>query len=59
MLTAAEQACIPAFQVVQNIWVLGTRANYVNEWGTTHFSARLVNHVLAFIRKTMDRIEAG
>jgi Ser/Thr protein kinase RdoA (MazF antagonist) len=55
-LTTQEQACIPLCQVVQNIWVLGMRANYVNEWGTTHFSERLVNHILAFIRRTMDRL---
>ncbi len=58
-LMAEEQTCIPVFQVVQNIWVLGMRANYVNEWGTTHFSERLVSHILTFIRKTIGRIAAG
>lgn len=40
------------FQILQSIWVLGIRADYVNEWGTVHFSDRLVNNVLSFIRKT-------
>jgi len=31
-LTDEEMTAIPLFQVVQNIWVLGIRASYVNEW---------------------------
>jgi Ser/Thr protein kinase RdoA (MazF antagonist) len=58
VLTADEQAAIPLFQVAQNIWVLGMRASYVNEWGSTHFSDRLVNHIFTFIKSTMARIDA-
>jgi Ser/Thr protein kinase RdoA (MazF antagonist) len=54
-LTAAERAAIPLFQIVQSIWVLGLRANYVNDWGSSSFSDRLVNSILTFIAQTMER----
>jgi Ser/Thr protein kinase RdoA (MazF antagonist) len=55
VLTALESAAIPLFQIVQSIWVLGLRANYVNDWGNAALSERLLTHVLAFIRQTLER----
>jgi Ser/Thr protein kinase RdoA (MazF antagonist) len=54
-LTAAERAAIPWFQIMQSIWVLGLRADYVNEWGSALLSDRLVNHILTFIKQTIER----
>jgi Ser/Thr protein kinase RdoA (MazF antagonist) len=55
VLSAAEQATITLLQIVQSIWVLGLRAEYVNEWGTAALSERLVNNVRTFIRQTIER----
>jgi Ser/Thr protein kinase RdoA (MazF antagonist) len=55
LLSAMEQAAIPLFQIAQSIWVLGLRADYVNEWGSAALSERLVNNVLTFIRQTIER----
>jgi hypothetical protein len=54
-LTAWERASIPIFQIVQSVWVLGLRANYVNDWGNALLSDRLVNNVLTFIKQTIER----
>jgi Ser/Thr protein kinase RdoA (MazF antagonist) len=54
-LSAAEQAAIPLFQIVQSIWVLGLRADYVNDWGRSALSERLLGHVLAFIKHTSEQ----
>jgi len=54
-LTAVERAAIPIFQIVQSIWVLGLRANYVNDWGNAALSDRLVNNVLTFIKQIIER----
>jgi Ser/Thr protein kinase RdoA (MazF antagonist) len=54
-LTAAERAAIPWFQIMQSIWVLGLRADYVNEWGSALLSDRLVNHIFTFIKQTIER----
>jgi Ser/Thr protein kinase RdoA (MazF antagonist) len=54
-LTALERASIPLFQIVQSIWVLGLRANYVNDWGNATLSDRLVNNVLTFIKQIIER----
>ena len=54
-LQGAERASIPIFQIVQSIWVLGLRANYVNDWGNALLSDRLVNNVLTFIKRIIER----
>jgi Ser/Thr protein kinase RdoA (MazF antagonist) len=54
-LTALERASIPLFQILQSIWVLGLRANYVNDWGNAALSDRLVNNVLTFIKQIIER----
>jgi Ser/Thr protein kinase RdoA (MazF antagonist) len=54
-LTATERAALPWFQIAQNIWVLGLRADYVNDWGSALLSDRLVNHILTFIKQTIAR----
>ena len=54
LLSAMEQAAIPLFQIAQSIWVLGLRADYMNEWGSAALSDRLVNNVLAFIKQTIE-----
>ena len=54
----AEWAAIPWFQIVQSIWVLGLRADYVNDWGSALLSDRLVNHILTFIKQTIARAGA-
>jgi hypothetical protein len=46
---------VPFFQIVQSIWVLGLRANYVNDWGNAALSDRLVNNVLTFIKQIIER----
>jgi Ser/Thr protein kinase RdoA (MazF antagonist) len=51
-----ELETIPLFQLAQNIWMLGTRASYINEWGSTHFTDAFVGRVLTFIRKTMEQV---
>jgi len=50
-----ELATIPLFQIVQSIWVLGLRADYINDWGSSSLSDRLLNHILSFITRTMER----
>jgi hypothetical protein len=54
-LTDAELASLPLFQIVQSIWVLGLRADYINDWGSSSLSDRLLNHILSFIKYTMER----
>jgi Ser/Thr protein kinase RdoA (MazF antagonist) len=54
-LSALERASIPIFQIVQSIWVLGLRADYVNDWGNALLSDRLVNNILAFIKQIIER----
>lgn len=56
-LDRSELDSIPLFQIAQNIWVLGMRASYLNEWGTVHFSSRFVDHVLDFIKQMMQQLE--
>ena len=55
VLTAPERASTPLFQIVQSIWVLGLRANYVNDWGNALLTDRLVNNVLMFIKHMIER----
>jgi Ser/Thr protein kinase RdoA (MazF antagonist) len=52
-VTDAELASIPLFQIVQSIWVLGLRADYINDWGSSSLSERLLNHILSFITDTI------
>jgi Ser/Thr protein kinase RdoA (MazF antagonist) len=54
-LDQVELDTLPAFQAAQSIWMLGTRASYINEWGTTHFTGRFVNHVLDFIKRVIEQ----
>jgi Ser/Thr protein kinase RdoA (MazF antagonist) len=54
-LSVLERSSIPLFQIVQSIWVLGLRANYVNDWGNAALSDRLVNNVLTFIKQIVER----
>jgi hypothetical protein len=35
--------------------VLGLRASYINDWGNTLLSDRLVSNVLTFIKQTIER----
>jgi hypothetical protein len=51
----AELASIPLFQIVQSIWVLGLRADYINDWGSSSLSDRLLSHILSFITQTVER----
>jgi Ser/Thr protein kinase RdoA (MazF antagonist) len=53
-LSDLERSSIPIFQIVQSIWVLGVRANYVNDWGNALLSDRLVNNVLTFIKHLVE-----
>ena len=55
-VTDAERASIPFFQIVQSIWVLGLRADYINDWGSSSLSHRLLNHIRSFITHTMERV---
>jgi Ser/Thr protein kinase RdoA (MazF antagonist) len=55
-VTDAELASLPLFQIVQSIWVLGLRADYINDWGSASLSERLLNHILSFISRTMERV---
>ena len=50
LLTEAEMQAIPLFQVAQSIWMLGTRAQYINEWGNIRFADEFVDRVLDQIR---------
>jgi Ser/Thr protein kinase RdoA (MazF antagonist) len=50
-----EMDTLPLFQAAQSIWMLGTRASYINEWGTTHFTDRFVTHVLDFIKRIIEQ----
>ncbi len=52
-----ERDTFPLFQALQSIWVLGIRADYVNDWGMMYFPDRFVNNVLKFIRETAGKIE--
>jgi Ser/Thr protein kinase RdoA (MazF antagonist) len=54
-ISDAELASLPLFQIVQSIWVLGLRADYINDWGSSSLSERLLNHILTFITDTMER----
>jgi len=58
-LTDTELASLPLFQIVQSIWVLGLRADYINDWGSSLLSERLLNHILSFITHTMETMERG
>jgi hypothetical protein len=49
-------AALPAFQAAQNIWLLGLRASYVNEWGLAFFSDHFVDGVLHNIKRYMTDI---
>lgn len=52
-----ELSALPAFQAAQNVWLLGLRASYVNEWGTAFFSDRFVDSVLAAIRQNLAKLD--
>jgi Ser/Thr protein kinase RdoA (MazF antagonist) len=54
-LAQDELDTLPAFQTAQSIWMLGTRASYINEWGTTHFTERFVTHVPDFIKRVIEQ----
>ncbi len=58
-LTDTELASLPLFQIVQSIWVLGLRADYINDWGSSLLSERLLNHILSFITYTRETMERG
>lgn len=53
-LADAELDAIPLFQIAQRIWLLGTRADYINEWGEIRLTRRFVNNVLDEIRHLAD-----
>ncbi len=57
LLTDEERTVLPLFQIAQSIWLLGTRASYINEWGEIHFTDRFVDHVLDYIRTTAEAIK--
>jgi Ser/Thr protein kinase RdoA (MazF antagonist) len=57
VLSPDEHRAIPAFQILQSIWVLGLRADYVNDWGDSYFSDRFVHNVLGFIRETQKQLD--
>lgn len=50
-----ELAALPAFQAAQNIWMLGVRASYVNEWGLAFISDRFVDSVMSDIRQSLAK----
>ncbi len=52
-----ERTAFPLFQIAQSIWMLGTRASYINEWGEIHFTDRFVDHIVGFIRTTFEAIK--
>ena len=53
-LTGEEKQLIPLFQIAQNIWMLGTRASYINEWGDYRFTDAFVDHVMDQIQITFE-----
>lgn len=57
LLTEQECAALPLFQIAQSIWMLGTRASYINEWGEIHFTNRFVDRVVGFIRTTFETVK--
>ena len=57
LLTDEERAALPLFQIAQSIWMLGTRASYINEWGEIHFTNHFVDRVVGFIRTTFETIK--
>jgi Ser/Thr protein kinase RdoA (MazF antagonist) len=57
LLSDEERAALPLFQIAQSIWMLGTRASYINEWGEIHFTNRFVDHVVGFIRTTFETVK--
>lgn len=54
-ISPEESAALPAFQAVQNIWMLGMRASYVNEWGTAFISDRFMDSVLSTIKQKLAK----
>ncbi|MBZ0288279.1 MAG: phosphotransferase, partial [Anaerolineae bacterium] len=56
-LEPLEQGTIPLFQILQHIWVLGIRADYVNEWGSAFFPARLADWIIHYIRERVKEID--
>ncbi len=57
LLTDEERMALPLFQIAQSIWMLGTRASYINEWGEIHFTDRFVDQVVGFIRTSFATIQ--
>lgn len=55
-LDEEELTAVPVLQVAQHIWLLGLRASYVDEWGTTYFSRQFVDSVLAAIEENLAKI---
>jgi Ser/Thr protein kinase RdoA (MazF antagonist) len=55
-LAVEEHSALPLFQLAQAIWLLGTRASYINEWGEIHFSDRFIDRVLEGIRNIFARL---
>lgn len=56
-LEPAEHAALPMLQIAQHIWLLGMRADYVNEFGRAHFTDAFVARVLAEIRVYAEQSE--
>lgn len=56
LLTDAERRAIPLMQIAQSIWMLGTRASYVNEWGNMRFADGFVDRVLHQIRSIFNGV---
>lgn len=54
-----ELAALPAFQAAQNLWMLGVRASYVNEWGLAFISDRFVDSVMSNIRQNLAKIKGA
>jgi Ser/Thr protein kinase RdoA (MazF antagonist) len=57
LLLDEERTALPLFQIAQSIWMLGTRASYINEWGEIHFTNRFIDRVLDSIRTVVETIK--
>lgn len=53
-LTEEETQAIPRFQIAQSIWMLGTRASYLDEWGVIRLTDAFVERVVDGIRRNLD-----
>ncbi|MDQ3928184.1 MAG: phosphotransferase, partial [Chloroflexota bacterium] len=52
-----EWQTIPIFQTLRNIWVLGTQASYINQWGLDRYTDERLAPMMAKIKSSIGSIE--